>query len=95
MQGLLVSRGIGDSEPAVFNEPGLFLIAADGSVYCESILSMPVGRPRTDDLLAGIDYWIGNDDPAAPDDPADGQRDERRASEVLSRSVIPVPPDCI
>ncbi len=62
--GLFVSHGISDDEPAVFNEPGLFLISPDGTVYYESILSMPVGRPRLDDLLGGIDYWTANDYPA-------------------------------
>ena len=62
--GLFVSRGITANEPAVFNEPALFLISPDGSVYYESILSMPVGRPRLDDLLGGIDYWTAHDYPA-------------------------------
>lgn len=65
--GLFVSRGIKDDEPAVFNEPGLFLISPDGSVYYESILSMPVGRPRLDDLLGGIDFWTANDYPVRGD----------------------------
>jgi peroxiredoxin len=55
--GLFVSRGISDEEPTLFNEPALFLIRPDGTVYYESILSMPVGRPRLDELLGGIDYW--------------------------------------
>ena len=55
--GLFVSRGRSDDEPALFNEPGLFLIEPDGKVYYESILSMPAGRPRLDDRLYGIDYW--------------------------------------
>ena len=62
--GLFVSRGVGDDEPRVFNEPGLFLISPDATVYYESILSMPVGRPRLDDLLGGIDYWTSHDHPA-------------------------------
>lgn len=62
--GLFVSHGINDAEPTVFNEPALFLISPDGSVYYESILSMPVGRPRLDDLLGGIEYWTANDYPA-------------------------------
>ncbi|MGI8428116.1 MAG: redoxin domain-containing protein [Solirubrobacteraceae bacterium] len=62
--GLFVSRSMKDDEPAVFNEAALFLISPDGSVYYESILSMPGGRPRLDDLLGGIDYWTGNDYPA-------------------------------
>lgn len=62
--GLFVSHGIYDFEPPLFNEPGLFLIASDGSVFYESILSMPVGRPRLDDLLTGVDYWTTHDYPA-------------------------------
>lgn len=62
--GLFVSRAINDSEPPVFNEPGLFLISPDASVYYESILSMPVGRPRLDDLLGGIAFWTEHDYPA-------------------------------
>ena len=62
--GLFISHGLHDGEPAVFNEPGLFLISPDHTVYYESILSMPVGRPRLGDLLTGIDYWVANDYPA-------------------------------
>ena len=62
--GLFVSRGRDENEPALFNEPGLFLISPDHRVYYESILSMPAGRPRLDDLLGGIDYWTANDYPA-------------------------------
>ena len=61
--GLFVSRGVGD-EPALFNEPGLFLVSPDGSVFYESLLSMPVGRPRLGDLLGGIDYWVEHGYPA-------------------------------
>ncbi len=52
--GLFVSCGVKEGEPGLFNEPGLFLVRSDGSVYYESILSMPVGRPRLDDLLGGV-----------------------------------------
>lgn len=62
--GLFVSHGHGGDEPAVFNEPAVFLIAPDQTVYYEAILSMPVGRPRLDDLLGGIDFWAANDYPA-------------------------------
>jgi peroxiredoxin len=62
--GLFVSRAIRDGEPAVFSEPALFLISPDRSVYYESILSMPVGRPRLDDLLGAIEYWTSHDYPA-------------------------------
>lgn len=62
--GLFVSTGIGEDEPAIFNEPALFLISPDGMVYYEAVLSMPVGRPRLDDLLGGIEFWTANDYPA-------------------------------
>jgi peroxiredoxin len=62
--GLFISRGINEGEPALFNEPGLFLISPDHTVYYASVLSMPVGRPRLADLLDGIDYWTTHDYPA-------------------------------
>jgi peroxiredoxin len=62
--GLFVSRAINDGEPAVFSEPGLVLVSPDGTVYYESILSMPVGRPRLDDLLGGLKYWREHNYPA-------------------------------
>lgn len=62
--GLFLSRAIKEDEPPLFNEPGLFLIAPDGSVYYESILSMPVGRPRLDDLLGAVRYWLEHSYPA-------------------------------
>jgi peroxiredoxin len=62
--GLLISRGINEEEPASFNEPGLFLIRPDGSVYYEAITSMPWGRPRLNDVLGGIDYVLAHDYPA-------------------------------
>lgn len=62
--GLFVSRSISDEEPATFNEPALFLIDPDQTVYYEAILSMPVGRPRLDDLLEGVDFWTETQYPA-------------------------------
>ncbi len=62
--GLFVSRGRGEQEPALFNEPAVFLLAPDRTVYYEAILSMPVGRPQIDDLLQGVDFWTENDYPA-------------------------------
>jgi peroxiredoxin len=62
--GLFISRGINEGEPALFNEPGLFLISPDHTVYYASVLSMPVGRLPLGDLLDGIDYWTTHDYPA-------------------------------
>jgi peroxiredoxin len=65
--GLFVSRGISEDEPAVFNEPALFLLRPDRTVFYASVLSMPVGRPRLDELLAGIDYWSAHEYPLRGD----------------------------
>jgi peroxiredoxin len=65
--GLFVSRGRNDGEPPIFNEPAVFLLRPDRSVYYEAVLSMPAGRPRLDDLLHGVDYWVANDYPARGD----------------------------
>ncbi len=61
--GLFVSAGH-DGEPALFNEPGLFLINPDGAVYYEALNSMPWGRPRLDDIVNGIDFVVTADYPA-------------------------------
>jgi peroxiredoxin len=65
--GLFVSRAIHENEPPVFNEPALFLLRPDRTVFYASVLSMPVGRPRLDDLRAGIDYWDAHEYPLRGD----------------------------
>lgn len=62
--GLFVSRAIKDGEPARFNEPGLFLVRPDGTIFYEAITSMPWGRPRLDDILGGIDFVLEHGYPA-------------------------------
>ena len=59
--GLFVSTGIKADEPEHFNEPGMFLIKPDGSVFYEALTSMPWGRPRLDDVLGGIDFVVAKD----------------------------------
>jgi alkyl hydroperoxide reductase subunit AhpC len=61
--GLFISRGVKDPEPEVFGEPGAFLIRADGSVYMVAINSMPAGRPRIEDLVEAIRFFVNNDYP--------------------------------
>jgi len=61
--GLFVSIGR-EGEPERFNEPGLFLIKPDGSVYYEALTSMPWGRPHLDDILNGVDYVLRTGYPA-------------------------------
>jgi peroxiredoxin len=62
--GLFVSRAIKESEPDFFNEPGLFLVGADGTVFYGALNSGPWARPRLDDVLACIDFVRENDYPA-------------------------------
>lgn len=61
--GLFVSHAIKDSEPALFGEPGLFLIRPDGAVYYQSVQSMPFGRPSWDEMLGAIDFVVKADYP--------------------------------
>lgn len=62
--GLFVSHSIKDTEPNLFNEPGLYLVRPDQTLYYTALNSMPFGRPRLDDLLVGIDHVINADYPA-------------------------------
>lgn len=61
--GLYISSAIKDAEPSFFAEPGLFLVAGDGTLYMASIQSMPFARPQFDDLLSAIDFITENDYP--------------------------------
>jgi peroxiredoxin len=61
------SRGttsIGIEEPALFSEPGVFLIRPDGSIYFLSVQSMPFVRPKFSEMLQALDFVIKNDYPA-------------------------------
>lgn len=67
--GLYISatRGktsIGIEEPALFSEPGVFLIRPDGTLYYGAVQTMPFARPQFQDLLGAIDFAIANDYPA-------------------------------
>ncbi|MEQ8356401.1 MAG: peroxiredoxin-like family protein [Kiloniellaceae bacterium] len=61
------SRGktsIGIDEPALFNEPGLFLVKPDGTLYAAFIQTLPFARPPLDQLLGAIDFIREKDYPA-------------------------------
>ncbi len=61
------SRGktsIGIDEPALFSEPGVFIVRPDGTLYYGSTQTMPFARPSFRDLLAAIDFAIAKDYPA-------------------------------
>ncbi len=61
------SRGktsIGIEEPALFSEPGLFLVSPDQSLYYGSVQTMPFVRPHFSELVSALDFAIANDYPA-------------------------------
>ena len=61
------SRGktsIGIEEPALFAEPGLFLINPDQTLYYMSVQSMPFVRPHFSELLSAVDFSIEKSYPA-------------------------------
>lgn len=61
------SRGktsIGIEEPALFAEPGLFLINPDQTLYYMSVQTMPFVRPHFSELLAAVDFAIDKNYPA-------------------------------
>lgn len=67
--GLFISSGHGTTsagveEPALFSEPGLFLVRPDGTLYLSSINTMPFARPHFDELLKALDFVIAKDYPA-------------------------------
>jgi peroxiredoxin len=67
--GLYISASRGKSsinieEPALFSEPGVFLVRPDGTLYYGSVQTMPFARPLFSELLQAIDFAITKDYPA-------------------------------
>ena len=67
--GLYISTGrgmtsIGIEEPALFSEPGLFMINADQTLYYGSVQTMPFVRPHFSELLGALDFAIAKNYPA-------------------------------
>jgi peroxiredoxin len=61
------SRGktsIGIEEPALFSEPGLFMITPEQTLYYGSVQTMPFVRPHFSELLAALDFAIEKNYPA-------------------------------
>ncbi|TMV68311.1 AhpC/TSA family protein [Thioclava sp. BHET1] len=59
--GLYLSRSRGANaagleEPAVFTEPGLFVVDAEGRLFLSSVQTMPTARPVIADVIAGLDF---------------------------------------
>ena len=61
---LFISRAVRDGEPPEFNEPGLFLVKPDGTLFFASRGSAPWGRPPLDQMLRGIDVAMERKMPA-------------------------------
>ena len=67
--GLFIStsRGltsIGIEEPALFSEPGVFLVQPDTTLYFSSVQTMPFVRPNFSEMVKALDFVIANDYPA-------------------------------
>lgn len=61
---LYASKGVKDTEPSLFLEPGLFVIRPDQSVYAAVIQTMPFSRPTGEQLLSSLTYITENDYPS-------------------------------
>lgn len=61
------SRGttsIGIEEPALFSEPGLFMVTPQQTLYYGSVQTMPFVRPHFAELVGALDFAISKDYPA-------------------------------
>jgi len=54
----------GVEEPALFVEPGLFLVRPDGTLYFGSVQTMPFARPAFADIQQAVKFVLANDYPA-------------------------------
>ena len=67
--GLYVSGGVGKTsvgieEPALFNEPGLFVVRPDGTLYFGTVQTMPFARPNFGEILQALDFVLAKNYPA-------------------------------
>jgi peroxiredoxin len=67
--GLYVSTSLGMTstgieEPALFSEPGIFLVRPDRTLYFSSVQTMPFARPHFADILGALDFVIAKNYPA-------------------------------
>lgn len=67
--GLYLSEGrgktsIGIEEPAIFSEPGVFIVKPDQTLYYGSVQTMPFVRPHFADFMGALDFVTANDYPA-------------------------------
>ena len=62
-----ISRGktsIGIEEPALFSEPGLFMVTPQQTLCYGSVQTMPFVCPHFKELVGALDFVIKNDYPA-------------------------------
>lgn len=67
--GLYVSTSRGKTstgleEPALFSEPGVFLVTPERTLYFASVQTMPFVRPNFRELLGALDFVIEKNYPA-------------------------------
>jgi len=67
--GLYLTEGrgktsIGIEEPALFSEPGLFVVNADQTLYYGAVQTMPFVRPHFRELIPALDFTAANNYPA-------------------------------
>lgn len=67
--GLYISSSKGKTsagieEPEKFNEPGLFLVRPDKTLYAASYATMPFARPHFKEVLGALDFIIDKNYPA-------------------------------
>ena len=67
--GLFIStsRGttsIGIEEPAMFAEPGLFMVTPEQNLYYGYVQTMPFVRPQFSEILSALDFALKNKYPA-------------------------------
>jgi len=55
---------IGIEEPALFSEPGVFLIRPDNTLYYASVQTMPFVRPVFKEMIGALDIIIAKNYPA-------------------------------
>ena len=55
---------IGFEEPALFSEPGLFLVRPDGTLYFGTVQTMPFARPNFREILGALDFVLAKGYPA-------------------------------
>ena len=61
------SRGktsLGIEEPALFSEPGVFLVRPNQTLYYASVQTMPFVRPVFKEMVQALDFVIAKDYPA-------------------------------